>query len=286
MNNFSFLGKNILGCDADFKTARTVVIGAPFDGTVTYRPGSRFAPAAIRGEMNGIETYSPYQDVDLCDFSVHDMGDLDLPFGNTDAALDMIQEAFACLFKNNKKPFMIGGEHLVTLPALKAALKKYPDLHVIHLDAHADLREDYISQTHSHSTVMRRIWDLLGNGHIWQFGIRSGTKEEFTFAKEGHTFFYPFTLDSIDLACDALKNKNVYLTIDLDVLDSSAFPGTGTPEAGGVTFQELLNSLLKLKGLNIIGVDMVELSPHYDASGSSTALACKLLRELLILISE
>lgn len=285
MNSFSFLSKNFLGCDADFESARTVVIGAPFDGTVTYRPGSRFAPAAIRGEMNGIETYSPYQDADLSEFAVHDMGDLDLPFGNTVVALNMIQDAVGFIFKESKKPFMIGGEHLITLPAVKAALQKYPDLCILHLDAHADLREDYINQTLSHSTVMRRIWDLLGDRRIWQFGIRSGTKDEFTFAKDGHTFFYPFTLDAIGAVCDELKNKSVYLTLDLDVLDSSVFPGTGTPEAGGVTFQELIDGLIKIKGLNIIGADMVELSPHYDTSGSSTALACKLLRELLILIS-
>ena len=284
MNSFSFLNKSMFGCDASFEEAKIAVFGAPFDGTASFRPGSRFAPAAMRMDSYGIESYSPYQDADLSDIKVCDMGDLDLPFGNTQAALLQVREAAAYILEEGKKPFMIGGEHLLTLPAVQACFKKYPDLHIIHLDAHADLREDYIGEKLSHSTVMRRIWELLGDGRIWQFGIRSGTREEFDFARSAHVHFYPFALDEIKKAARALADKPVYLTIDLDVLDSSVLPGTGTPEAGGATFKELMNALLEIKELHFIGADMVELAPHYDATGASTALACKLQRELLLML--
>lgn len=286
MNSFSFLSKSIFGCDAAFEEAEIAVFGAPFDGTVSFKPGSRFAPAAMRMDSYGIESYSPYQDADLCDIAACDMGDLDLPFGNTGAALLQVRETVSHILNAGKKPFMIGGEHLLTLPAAEACFKTYPDLQIIHLDAHADLRMDYIGEKLSHSTVMRRIWDFLGDNRIWQYGIRSGTREEFDFAKSGHVHFYPFDLAQLKKAAHTLTGKPVYLTIDLDVLDSSVLPGTGTPEAGGVTFKELMEALLDIKGLRIIGADMVELAPHYDSSGASTALACKLLRELLLLIHD
>jgi agmatinase len=283
MNGFPLLPRTILGCDADFDSATIAVFGAPFDGTATYRPGSRFAPAAVRTESIGIETYSPYQDKDLADISVCDIGDLDLPFGNTGAALELIRKASGDIFAGGKKPVMIGGEHLVSLPVIEAALKRYPDLIVIHLDAHADLRGEYIGEKLSHSSVVRRVWELVGDGRIHQHGIRSGTREEFAFAK-AHTVFYPFDLNGIEKTAKALQNKKAYLTIDLDVLDSSVFPGTGTPEAGGASFAELVKALLAMKPLDIVGADIVELAPHYDPSGCSTAAACKVLRELLLLM--
>ncbi len=273
-----------IGCDNEYKDSSIVIFGAPFDSTTSYRPGTRFASSAIRTESFGIETYSPYQDKDLLDIHVFDGGDLELPFGNPKRALGEIEDFAASILDDGKIPFMIGGEHLVTLGTVRAAHKKYRNLHVIHFDAHADLRDDYLGETLSHASVMRRCHDFLGDGRIFQFGIRSGDREEFYWAKD-HVKMNKFNFDGLEEVIEELKDKPVYLTIDLDVLDPSVFPGTGTPEAGGVSFLDLLNSVRKLSGLNIVGLDMNELSPIYDQSGASTALACKLLREILLVIA-
>ena len=276
--------KNIqtfISCDADFESADIVLFGAPFDGTTSFRPGTRFGPSAIRNESFGIETYSPYQDRDLSEMSVCDIGDLELPFGNTEKVLDMIEETADEILDAGKIPVMFGGEHLITLAAVSAALKKYPDLHIIHLDAHTDLRDEYLGEKLSHSTVIRRIWEKVGDGRIHQFGIRSGEKYEFEFANE-HTEIHKFNFDGFNETIERLKGKPVYFTLDLDILDPSIFCGTGTPEAGGVTFSELLNSILYLDKLNIVACDINELSPVYDQSGSSTAVACKITREILL----
>jgi agmatinase len=279
--------KNILtfiGCDKEYAESNIVLFGAPFDSTTSYRPGTRFASSAIRNESFGIETYSPYQDKDITDYNIFDGGDLELTFGNPSRALDDIEEYVAQVLTDGKIPFMIGGEHLVTLGAIRAAAKAHKDLTIIHFDAHADLRSDYLGETLSHATVMRRCWELVGDNKIFQFGIRSGDKEEFTWGRD-HVFTRRFNFEGLDEVIEGLKGKPVYLTIDLDVLDPSAFPGTGTPEAGGVSFLELLGAVRKMCGLNIIGLDMNELSPIYDQSGASTALACKLLREIILTIA-
>jgi agmatinase len=270
-----------IACDKEYQESDIVLFGAPFDGTTSYRPGTRFASAAIRNESYGIETYSPYLDKDLTDLKVFDAGDLEFGFGNTERVLKTIEEMTQKILSDGKKPLMIGGEHLVTLGSVRAAVKKYPDLHILHFDAHTDLREDYLGETLSHASVIRRCWDLVGDGKIYQFGIRSGDREEFIWAKD-HVFLQKFNLDGLEDAVKALKDKPVYLTIDLDVLDPSVFPGTGTPEAGGITFMELSQALTKVFALNIVAADMNELSPVYDQSGASTALACKLLREMLL----
>lgn len=272
-----------IGCDHEYEESDIVLFGAPFDGTTSYRPGTRFASAAIRNESYGIETYSPYQDKDLLDRKIYDAGDLAFGFGNTERVLESIEQLTSELIQDGKKPVMIGGEHLVTLGSVRAAVRQYPDLHIIHFDAHADLREDYLGEKLSHACVMKRCWELVGDGKIYQFGIRSGDREEFTWAKN-HVHMQKFNFDHLLETVSALKGKPVYLTIDLDVLDPSVFPGTGTPEAGGVNFNELLEALKLVFQLNIVALDMNELSPIYDQSGASTALACKLLRELLLLI--
>lgn len=270
-----------IACDHEYEESDIVLFGAPFDGTTSYRPGTRFASAAIRNESYGIETYSPYLDKDLTDIRVFDAGDLEFGFGNTERVLETIEKMTEQILSDGKKPLMVGGEHLVTLGSVRAAVKKYPELHILHFDAHTDLREDYLGETLSHASVIRRCWDLLGDGRIYQFGIRSGDREEFLWAKE-HVFLQKFNLDGLEEAIKTLKDKPVYLTIDLDVLDPSVFPGTGTPEAGGITYMELIQALNKVFTLNIVAADMNELSPVYDQSGSSTALACKLLREMLL----
>lgn len=273
---------NFIAAEADFDEARAVIFGAPFDGTTSFRPGTRFGPGAIRAESDGIETYSPYQNKDLEDIAVFDSGDLLLPFGNTEAVLDMICARTAEILEAGKMPVMLGGEHLVTLGAVRAMVQKYPELHIIHFDAHTDLRDDYLGERLSHATVIRRCHDLLGDGRIHQFGIRSGERAEWDFAF-AHTDFHPFNVkDVLDVVLALGSDVPVYVTLDLDVLDPSLFCGTGTPEAGGVFFQDLEEALLALEALNVVGFDMNELSPHYDASGVSTAVACKVLREMLL----
>lgn len=273
-----------IGCEAEYEDSKLVIFGAPFDSTTSYRPGTRFASAAIRNESYGIETYSPYQDKDLLDYSVFDGGDLELPFGNPERALAMIEEFSLNLLKDKKLPIMLGGEHLVTLGMVRSAVLMHPNLHIIHFDAHADLRDDYLGVTLSHATVMRRCYDLVGDKKIFQFGIRSGDREEFTWAKE-HVTTCKFNFDTLEDVLEELKDVPVYITVDLDVLDPSVFPGTGTPEAGGVTFMELFGALKKATKLNVVAFDMNELSPVYDQSGASTALACKLLREILLMLA-
>lgn len=273
---------DFIGANSSYSNADVVLFGAPYDSTTSFRPGTRFGPAAIRSESFGIETYSPYQDSDLEDIRVHDAGDLELPFGAPDRALEMIEAQAAAILADGKKPFLLGGEHLVSLGAVRATAKRFPGLRIIHFDAHADLREDYLGVRLSHACVMRRCHDLLGDGRIWQFGIRSGTREEFAFMREGHVVTEPFTLNTLPNVSFP-GGTPVYLTVDLDVVDPSEFPGTGTQEAGGVRFTELLAALRDvLKRFNVVALDNVELSPPIDTTGRSTALACKLLREELL----
>ena len=279
--------ETFLGCDGTYEESHIVIFGAPFDSTTSYRPGTRFAARTMRAESYGLETYSPYQDLDLEDARVFDGGDLELPFGDTARALDMIHSYATNVLADGRLPLLIGGEHLVSLPAIRAAAEKHPDLAVIHFDAHTDLRDEYLGNRLSHATVIRRVWDILGDGRIHQFGIRSGERAEWEWAREGHTNLRPFTFEGLAAAVEAVKERPVYLTIDLDVLDPSAFPGTGTPEAGGVTFVDLMKATLRvIHGCNIVACDMVELSPPLDPSGTSTATALKLLREMLLALEE
>ena len=277
--------ETFIGCDAEYADASVVLFGAPFDSTTSFRPGARFGPAAMRHESFGLETYSPYQDADLTDYSVFDSGDLELCFGSAEQALRDIEERAEVILRDGKLPVLLGGEHLVTLGSFRAVFRQHPDVHVIHFDAHADLRDDYLGAQLSHACVLRRCHELVGDGRIHQFCIRSGEREEFRFAAR-HTDLHALTLDGLDAVADQLKASGapVYFTIDLDCLDPSAFPGTGTPEAGGISFTQLLAAMRKVAECRIVGADVNELAPMLDASGVSTATACKVLRELLLAI--
>lgn len=283
------LNKNIetfMACDAEYEDAKTVLFGAPFDSTTSYRPGTRFGSRTIRQESFGVETYSPYQDKDMTDYSFFDSGDLELCFGSSEKAIEDIEERTQTILEDGKRPFMMGGEHLVTLGAVRAVAKKYPDLHIIHFDAHADLREEYLGAQLSHAAVLKRCWELVGDGRIFQFGIRSGDREEFLWGKD-HVFTNKFNFNGLKETVESLKGKPVYFTLDLDVLDPSVFPGTGTPEPGGVTFNELRDAVeLVCSSLNIVGCDVNELSPPYDPSGISAAAACKIVREMLLALEQ
>lgn len=274
---------NFIGMDSEYDGSKLVVFGIPFDGTTSYRPGTRFGPQHVRAESEGIETYSPYLDMDLDDYNIHDAGDLYFPLGNVEKVLEIIEEYTDSLINDGKVPLMIGGEHLVTLPVVKSVSKKYSDLKIIHLDAHADLREDYLGNKLSHATVIRRICDFINPGNVYQFGIRSGERSEFEWGRK-NTSFNPFVLDGIKTLEEKLGDSPVYITIDLDVLDPSIFSGTGTPEAGGADYKDLIKGIINMSKLNIVGADIVELSPHYDNTGVSTAVACKTLREMALSI--
>ena len=188
---------------------------------------------------------------------------------------------------------MIGGEHLVTLGCVRAAAERYPDMHIIHFDAHTDLRRDYLGVELSHACVIRRCWEVLGqngrnaDGRIHQFGIRSGEKEEFDWARARHTDFHPFTLSGLDEVLEQIGDAPVYFTVDLDVMDPSVFPGTGTPEPGGVDFLTAMQGVTKVcERVNLIGCDVNELCPPCDPTGASTAVACKIIREMLIALTN
>lgn len=274
--------ETFLECDKAYDDASVVLFGAPFDSTTSYRPGARFGSSAIRRESFGIESYSPYLDRDLRDIGVMDSGDIELSIGDTALCLEQIEERAEKILEDGKLPFMLGGEHLVTLGAFRAVQKRWPDVHIVHFDAHADLRLDYLGVKLSHACVLRRCHELVGDGRIHQFGIRSGDRDEFLWGRE-HVETHPFTFEGLDEVIRRLQGVPVYFTLDLDVLDPSVFPGTGTPEPGGVSFEELRRAACAVcGGLEIVGCDVNELSPHYDSSGISTAAACKIVREMLL----
>lgn len=288
--------ENFIGCDAEYEDAKVVLFGAPFDSTTSYRPGARFGSAAIRHESYGLETYSPYLDRDLVEpdengvydgIAVFDSGDIELPMGSSAMALDAIAERTAEIMDDGKLPLMLGGEHLVTLGAFREVAKRYPDVHIIHFDAHCDLRNDYLGVELSHACVIRRCHDIVGDGRIHQFGIRSGDRGEWLFARQGHTDMHPFSLRDVETVVKGLpEGVPVYFTIDLDVLDPSVFPGTGTPEAGGVTFNDLREAIFTVcQNTNIVGIDINELAPNLDTSGVSTAVACKVVRETVLTLA-
>jgi agmatinase len=278
-----FLSKNWMGSCNSYQEAEWVLVGLPYDGTTSYRPGTRFAPSAIRAASWGIETYSPLQQKDLETLNYYDMGDLDFPIGNRDGILHQIYENTVAVLKHQKKWFGIGGEHLVSLPAFQAYVERYPEIGILHFDAHADLREDFLGEKLSHATVLRRMVELISPDRFVQIGIRSGPQEEFDWMKQHGTLVSH--VSQLPEARARLENRPVFLTIDLDVLDPSILCGTGTPEPGGQTFNELIGWLQAFSGLNVVGADVVELSPPYDASGVSNVVAAKVIREALLAFS-
>ncbi len=273
-----FLDRNWMGQNPNYEKSDIVMLGLPFDGTVSYRSGSRFAPEQIRLASWGLEEYSPRFDKFLEDVNFHDAGDLEFPLGNTYKTLDVIRQNVVDIYADGKRVFGIGGEHLVTLPEIQAVSKFHKDLAIVHFDAHTDLREEYLGEEMSHSAVIRHCSKIVGTENLRQIGIRSGMKEEFEFMKEHNTLATKYS----DL--DTLKDKKIFVTVDLDVLDTSIMPGTGTPEVGGFEFNELMGWFEYLKDFDIVGADVVELAPDYDPSGASTAVATKVIRELLMIL--
>ena len=268
--------------DCDISKPHNIrIIGAPFDGTVSFRPGARFGPAAIRDASDGLETWSPILDADLESVSYADAGDLDLSMGSVEAALAVVHEAVADALNDGAVPFVLGGEHLVSLPAIRAVCERHPDPVVIQLDAHADQREDYMGVRLSHACVMRRVGDFLGQERIRQIGIRSGTREEYGLMQH-HGTLTTFRAEDLEALKSWIGEQPVYLTVDLDVFDPACMPGTGTPEPGGIDWWTFQRFIQTMQGCKLVGMDVVELAPQLDASACSSVLAAKVVREMLL----
>ncbi|MCY1118300.1 agmatinase [Bacillus safensis] len=281
----AYSGKVFIGSQPTWEDAKVILYGMPMDWTVSYRPGSRFGPNRIREVSIGLEEYSPYLDRELHEVPFFDAGDIPLPFGNAQKSLDLIEEYVDSILEKGKFPLGMGGEHLVSWPVFRAMYKKYPDLAIIHMDAHTDLREEYEGEPLSHSTPIRKAAGLIGPENVFSFGIRSGMKEEFEWAKEAGMHISKFeVLEPLKQVLPKLKGRPVYVTIDIDVLDPAHAPGTGTVDAGGITSKELLASIHAIAGsdVQVVGADLVEVAPVYDHSDQTANTASKLLREMLL----
>ncbi|MDD1514557.1 agmatinase [Priestia megaterium] len=281
----AYSGNVFIGSHSVFEESEAVLYGMPMDWTVSYRPGSRFGPTRIREVSIGLEEYSPYLDRELEEVKYFDAGDIPLPFGNPQRSLNMIEEYIDQLLAADKFPLGMGGEHLVSWPVMKAMYKKYPDLAIIHMDAHTDLREEYEGEPLSHSTPIRKVAELIGPENVYSFGIRSGMKEEFQWAKENGMHISKFeVLEPLQEILPTLAGRPVYVTIDIDVLDPAHAPGTGTVDAGGITSKELLASIhaIAKSDLRIVGGDLVEVAPIYDPSEQTANTASKLIREMIL----
>jgi agmatinase len=276
-----FIEQTFISAKAPWREALAVILGCPYDGSASFRPGARFGPSAIRRASWGIETYSPYLNKDLGQYSIHDMGDLELPLGEKRISLNLIRKAVRKILSGDKFPILLGGDHLITLPIVEELIKNYPQLQIVHIDAHTDLREEYLGESASHCTVMRKLIDHIGEGRLFQTGIRSGTEEEFKLARKMKSIV-PHDSSSLSSMVKRIRNRPVYITLDLDVIDPSLLPGVGTPEPGGLTFHEFISLLKKLQTLHVIGFDIVELTPDYDPTQVSSVTASVILREMIL----
>lgn len=277
--DFSSAGNN-------YEQSKTIILGVPMDFTVSYRPGTRMGPQQIRAVSYGIEEYSFYTNKDLRDCKFCDLGDIALPFGNVEKSLRIIEKVARQLCADRKFVIYLGGEHLISWPLIKVYSETYSDLAVLHFDAHADLRQHYLGEINSHATVMRRVCEKIGGKNVYQFGIRSGEKEEYEYARDNTNIFINQILEPLPWVISSLGNRPVYITLDIDVMDPAFAPGTGTPEPGGCSSREMIDALLLLKSLNIVGMDLVEVSPVNDRSDRTAILAAKLVREAILNYSD
>ncbi|WP_419960983.1 agmatinase [Psychrobacillus sp. BM2] len=280
-----YSGNVFIKSKQNYEEAQAVIYGMPMDWTVSYRPGSRFGPGRIREASIGLEEYSPYLDRELDDVNYFDAGDIPLPFGNAAKSLELIADFIRQLLINGKIPVGMGGEHLVSWPVMKTVADNYDNLAIIHMDAHTDLREEYEGEPLSHSTPIRKIAEYIGPKNVYSFGIRSGMKEEFDWAKENGMQIHKFeVLEPLKKVLPTLEGRPVYVTIDIDVLDPAHAPGTGTVDCGGITSRELLASIHAIanSGVNVVGFDLVEVAPNYDPSEQTVNTASKLLREMIL----
>lgn len=281
----AYSGNVFIGAHPDLESSQIVIYGMPMDWTASFRPGSRFGPKRIREASLVLEEYSPYLRRELSEVNYYDAGDIPLPFGNPEKSTAAIGEFVDRIMQRKKMPLGIGGEHLVTWPVVRTIYKYHRELAVIHLDAHADLRTDYEGEKLSHATPLRKIAELLGPENVYQFGIRSGTREEFAYAEREKIHFHPFeVLSPLKEELSGLRGRPVYITVDIDVLDPAFAPGTGTPEPGGITSGELLEAIhtIARSGVEVVGADLVEVAPVYDPTEQTPVTAAKVIREMLL----
>ncbi len=265
--------------NAELSDARIVICGLPYDRTSSFIPGSRFGPQFIRLCSENIEDYSPYLEKSLSHLKVCDFGDIS--FTTKDWILEA-QQSLEKIMDKNKRFIFLGGEHTVTLPIIKEFKKVYTAFSVIQFDAHCDLRDEYCGERICHATVMRRVSELVGFNSIYQFGIRSGTQEEFSLHKKIYKFDIRKQLSSV---IDEIQEP-IYLSIDADVLNPGFVPAVSTPEPGGVTYWELIDSLLLLKDKKVIGADIVEYNPLAASPYASGSTVAELLREVILTVGS
>ncbi len=267
------------------------IVGFEFDGTASFRKGTVNGPHAAREFSTQTETYSPIIDKDWLDYEnkIIDLGNLalDKKLGIEGSYLDANKKFFNIvsgidLKKDNVKFLTIGGEHSISYAPIVTYLKQYPDLVLIHLDAHADLRDGYEGYKFSHASIIRRCLDHFGPKHLLiQHGIRSGTKEEFLWMKKNKTLISDSKMFLKKIKA-ILKTRPIYLTLDVDFFDPACFPGTGTPEAGGASYQDFIKIIKILMTKNFVGADVVELAPNLDVTNNSSVFTTKLLREIIL----
>ena len=276
-------GAIFMGARRDSSGCQVGVFGVPYDGTTSFRPGTRFGPAAIREVSSGLETYCPQLDRDLDTLAYADLGALNIAFGAPEPVVEAVKRATAHILALGLKPLMLGGEHSISSGAVAAVAKDHPDLVLVQLDAHADLRQTWLGASHSHACAMRRCLDVLPSGDLLQIAIRSGTAEEFS---ELHRSGRLIPLHQMSQKLSDLRGRPIYLTVDLDWFDPAVMPGTGTPEPGGFTWTDFAALINELQYHHLVGADVVELAPQLDPSGISSVLAAKVTRSLLLLMAQ
>lgn len=277
---------SFLNSSDSYENSKIVLLGIPMDYTASNIPGSRFAPKRIRELSCTLESYSPNFD-ETIDEKFYDIGDIVMPWGNIDKSIKFIDKIAKDLIEDGKKIVSIGGDHLVSFPLIRQYVSVFKDLTVVHLDAHTDLRDEWSNEKFSHATVLRRVYEVIKEGNLYQFGIRSGSKEEFEFSSE-HTHLYKYEVfEPLKRVIGQLIGRDIYLTIDIDVLDPAFAPGTGYLEAGGITSKELFDAVsLIVTELNVVGVDVVEVCPPTDNSDRTSAISAKLIRDIIIGLSK
>ncbi len=286
MERFTRKDYDFIATGNDYPSSAIVMVGAPLDMTVTFRPGTRLGPRAIREMSHNIEEYSLELGRDLSSVPIYDAGDLILPGGDLDKSLQLIEDAAETILNDGKLPLFLGGEHLITLPLVKAAARRHPGLIVLQLDAHADLLDAYEGAKLSHASVMRRVVEVVGKENLIQLGIRSATREEMVYARENTLMMCYDVVPGLEEVVQSLKDRPVYVTVDIDVVDPAFAPGTGTPEPGGIDSTEFIQSAYYLYDLNVVGMDLVEVSPAYDCANVSALLAAKYLREAMLCLGR
>jgi len=262
---------------ASFDEADFVIVGVPFDKTTTYRSGTRFAPTAVRETSQTFEKDNFEHGVTFENIPVHDAGDM-FEEGTVDEMVASIEEEARRIVSANKFPLFIGGEHSISPPVVKA----FGDISVITIDAHLDFRDEYQGLKNSHACAHRRIVDHVGKGNAFAFGVRSISAEEkvgealyadaFRIHKEGCEKVF-------DEMLTKLKREKVYLSLDIDGIDPSYAPGTGTPEPFGLTPWDVRYVINRL-GDRLVGFDVVEICPPYD-NGNTSILGARMMREVM-----